>query len=110
VGNELLVNSTEYIHLLYYKNRIITNPSMTPRMMIHETMMKLYNIEIYHKTIPCNGQVYKQGNVQVYERNNDEIGEMGNVSSMFHIFWSILRSFRYAWRCCWSRISVCGMF
>jgi hypothetical protein len=26
---------------------------------------------------------------QVYERNNDEIGEMGNVSSMFHIFGSM---------------------
>jgi hypothetical protein len=64
---------------------------MTLRMTIHETM-KLYNIEIYHKTIPCrqgNGQVYKQGNGQVYKRNHDEIGEMGNVSSMFHIFESI---------------------
>jgi hypothetical protein len=30
-------------------------PSMTLRMTIHETM-KLYNIEIYHKTIPCNGK------------------------------------------------------
>jgi hypothetical protein len=37
------------------ESRIITNPSMTLRMMIHETM-KLYNIEIYHKTIPCNGK------------------------------------------------------
>jgi hypothetical protein len=64
------------------------NPSMTPRMTIHETM-KLYNIEIYHKTIPCNGKVYEQGNGKVYERNNDEIGEMGNVSSMFHIFESM---------------------
>jgi hypothetical protein len=27
--------------------------------------------------------------VQVYECNNDEIGEMGNVSSMFHIFGSM---------------------
>jgi hypothetical protein len=38
------------------ESRIITNPSMTPHMMIHETMMKLYNIEIYYKTIPCNGK------------------------------------------------------
>jgi hypothetical protein len=28
-------------------------------------------------------KVYEQGNGQAYERNNDEIGEMGNVSSMF---------------------------
>jgi hypothetical protein len=25
-------------------------------MTIHEMMMKLYNIGIYHKTIPCNGK------------------------------------------------------
>jgi hypothetical protein len=25
-------------------------------MTIHEMMMKLYNIEIYYKTIPCNGK------------------------------------------------------
>jgi hypothetical protein len=34
-------------------------------------------------------KVYGQGNGQAYERNNDEIGEMGNVSSMFHIFGSM---------------------
>jgi hypothetical protein len=31
-------------------------------------------------------KVYGQGNGQAYERNNDEIGEIRDVSSMFHIF------------------------
>jgi hypothetical protein len=34
-------------------------------------------------------KVYEQGNGQAYEHNNDKIGEMGNVSSMFHIFGSM---------------------
>jgi hypothetical protein len=34
-------------------------------------------------------KVYGQGNKQAYECNNDEIGEMGNVSLMFHIFGSM---------------------
>jgi hypothetical protein len=81
-------------------------------------------------------KVYGQGIGQVYEHNNDKIGEMGNVSLMFHIFglmflmyrllismvfdvfvleinvfWSecyrvFLRSFGYTWRCCWSRITA----
>jgi hypothetical protein len=34
-------------------------------------------------------KVYEQGNGQAYECNNDEIGEMGNVSLMFHIFRSM---------------------
>jgi hypothetical protein len=68
-----------------------------PRMTIHETMMKLYNIEIYYKTIPCNGKSMGKAMGKsmgksmdkVYECNKDEIGEMGNVSSMFHIFGSM---------------------
>jgi hypothetical protein len=66
---------------------------MTPRMTIHETMMKLYNIGIIIRQYLAmeslwarQWKVYEQGNGQSYERNNNEIGEMGNVSSMFHIF------------------------
>jgi hypothetical protein len=56
--NFLLILQNTYIFYTTKigESRIITNPSMTPRMMIHETMIKLYNIEIYHKTIPCNGK------------------------------------------------------
>jgi hypothetical protein len=69
---------------------------MTPRMTIHETMMKLYNIGIIIRQYLAmeslwarQWKVYEQGNGQAYERNNDKIGEMGNVSSMFHIFGSM---------------------
>jgi hypothetical protein len=55
--NFLLILQNTYIFYTTKigESRIITNPSMTLRMTIHETM-KLYNIEIYHKTIPCNGK------------------------------------------------------
>jgi hypothetical protein len=55
--NFLLILQNTYIFYTtkIRESRIIMNPSMTPRMTIHETM-KLYNIEIYHKTIPCNGK------------------------------------------------------
>jgi hypothetical protein len=55
--NFLLILQNTYIFytIKIGESRIITNPSMTPCMTIHETM-KLYNIEIYHKTIPCNGK------------------------------------------------------
>jgi hypothetical protein len=59
-------------------------------------MMKLYNIGIIIRQYLAmeslwarQWKVYEQGNGQAYERNNDEIGEMGNVSSMFHIFGSM---------------------
>jgi hypothetical protein len=56
--NFLLILQNTYIFYTTKigESRIITNLSMTPRMTIHETMMKLYNIEIYYKTIPCNGK------------------------------------------------------
>jgi hypothetical protein len=56
-------------------------------------MMKLYNIGIIIKQYLAmeslwerQWKVYGQGNGQAYEHNNDEIGEMENVSLMFHIF------------------------
>jgi hypothetical protein len=50
VGDELVFFFLLKTYIFYTtkigESRIIMNPSMTPRMMIYETMMKLYNIGI----------------------------------------------------------------
>jgi hypothetical protein len=58
-------------------------------MTIHETMMRLYNIGMIIRQYLAMESLWAR-QWKVYEHNNDEIGEMGNVSLMFHIFGSML--------------------
>jgi hypothetical protein len=59
VGDELLVNSTEYIHLLYYKNRRKQGNNESEYDASYDDTwdddeaVQYWN---YHKTIPCNGK------------------------------------------------------